>query len=143
MEQVSRTNLFKFPNVAVKKIHVFRALMDSIFGVLLCVFLIYDIDLLVMISTQEEKVCRTNLFQFGNVAVKKIYVFRGLTKSKLDAHFCVILIYHKEALCKFLDQLDKVSRNNLFEFSVSGIIGKFILIRHLIFFFFHQTLPKQ
>ena len=34
LDQVCRTNLFKFPNVAVKKIHVFRALKNSIFDAL-------------------------------------------------------------------------------------------------------------
>jgi hypothetical protein len=55
--------LFKFPDDAVKKIHVLRALTTSIFDVLLGVIIIYDIEPLVMISAQKDKVCRTNLFQ--------------------------------------------------------------------------------
>jgi hypothetical protein len=47
---------------------------------------------MVKFSTQGEKVCRTNLIQIGKAAEKKDWVFRGLIKSKLDAHLGVILI---------------------------------------------------
>jgi hypothetical protein len=107
--------------VAVEKTHVFGNLNYPKTCALSCVTLIYVIDHMVKISTQEEKVCRTNLIQFGKVAVKKDFVFRGLIKSKLDAHFCVILIYRKNAWCKYLSQLENISRSNLVEFSVSGI----------------------
>jgi hypothetical protein len=63
LDKVCRTNLFKFPNVAVKKNHVLRALTKSIFDVLLGVIIIYDIEPLVIISSPKDKVCRTNLFQ--------------------------------------------------------------------------------
>ena len=92
LDQVCRTNLFKFPDDAVKKIHVLRALTTSIFDVLLGVIIIYDIEPLVIISSQKDKVCRTNLFQVWIVAVKEFYVFRVLNNSKLDALLCVVLI---------------------------------------------------
>ena len=41
LEQVGRTNLFKFPKGAVKKIKVFHALMNSILSPLMGVFLIW------------------------------------------------------------------------------------------------------
>ena len=85
----------------MKKIHVLRALINSNFGALLCVIFIYVIEPLLMISTQKDKVCRTNLFQVVIVAVKEFYVFRGLNNSKLCANSWVTLIYHKEALVKF------------------------------------------
>ena len=61
LDKVCRTNLFKFPNVAVKKIYVFRALINSIFGVLFCVIIIYVIESLVKISAQKDKLHRTKL----------------------------------------------------------------------------------
>ena len=63
-----------------------------------------------------EKFCRTNLFKFPNVAVKKTEVFVDLSNSIFDAHLCMSLISHKETLCKVSDQMEKVSRSNLFEF---------------------------
>ena len=52
------------PKVAVRKIHVFRGLMDSISGLPLCVFLICHKEAVVAISDHLEKVCRSNLFEF-------------------------------------------------------------------------------
>ena len=72
-----------------------------------------------------EQVCRTNLFKFPNVAVNKNHVFRALMDSMFGSLLCVFLICHKEALVWILAHLEKVSNSNLFEFSVSGIIGKF------------------
>ena len=46
---------------------------------------------------------------------------------------CVFLICHKEAVVAISDHLEKVCRSNLFEFSVSGIIGKFQLNKALVF----------
>ena len=62
LEKVCRTNLFKIPNVAVEKNHVFRTLMDSIFGLLLCVFLIWYKEAMVWISNHFKKVSNSNLF---------------------------------------------------------------------------------
>ena len=92
LELLHRTNLLKFPDDAVKKIHVLMALTNSLFDALLWVIIIYDIEKLVIISSQKDKVCRTNLFQVWIVAVKEFYVFRGLNNSKLDALLCVVLI---------------------------------------------------
>ena len=55
----------------MKKIHVLGTLTNSIFDALLGVILIYDIEPLVVISAQKDKVCGTNLFHFPIVAVKE------------------------------------------------------------------------
>ena len=78
--------------MAVEKTPVFGNLNYPKTCALPSVTLIYDRDHMVKISTQEEKVCRTNLIQIGKAAEKKNWVFRSLIKSKLDAHFGVILI---------------------------------------------------
>ena len=66
--------------MAVEKTPVFGNLTYPNTCVLSCVTLIYVIDHMVKISTQEEKVCRTNLIQIGKAAEKKDWVFRGLIK---------------------------------------------------------------
>ena len=85
------------------------------------------------ILTQEDKVCRTNLIQNGKDAEKKDWVFRGLIKSKLDAHLGVILIWYNKTLVWISDHLEKVSRSNLIEFSDSRINMSPKIIRHLLY----------
>ena len=80
-----------------------------------------------------EQVCRTNLFKFEFVAVKKIHVLMALNNSIFGALLCVILIYHKEALVKFLTQLENIFRSNLFEFHFC----------HFCQFVIFQKLAKQ
>ena len=77
-ELLHRTKLWKFSKVAVEKTHVFGNLTYPKTCALSCVTLIYVRDHMIKISTQEEKVCRTNLIQFGKAAEKKDWVFRGL-----------------------------------------------------------------
>ena len=60
---------------------------------------------MVIFTKHLEQVCRTNLFHFEIVAVNEFDVFRALNNSNLGALFCVVLIYHKEALVKFWAQL--------------------------------------
>ena len=88
LEQVSRTNLFKLPKVAVRKNHVFRGLMDSIFDLLLCVFLIWHKEEVVAISDHLEKVCRSNLFSVSGI----------IGNSNLIRHLC----FPNKALPKYL-----------------------------------------
>ena len=45
----------------MKNIHVFRGLINSIFGSLFCVILIYVIEPLVKISSQKDELYRTEL----------------------------------------------------------------------------------
>ena len=71
---------------------------------------------MVIFTKHLEQVCRTNLFHFLIVAVNEFDVFRGLNNSNLSALFSVVLIYHKEALVKFLAHLENIFRSNLFEF---------------------------
>ena len=132
-EILHRTKLWKFSKVAVEKTPVFGNLNYPKTCALSCVTLIYVRDHMVKFSTQGEKVCRTNLIQIGKAAEKKDWVFRGLIKSKLDAHFCVILIWYKKALVWISDHLEKVSRSNLIEFSDSRINRSPKIIRHLMF----------
>ena len=67
----SQNKVVKIFKSAVKKIEVFAHLNYPKTCVLSCVTLIYVIDHMVKISTQEENICRTNLFQKGKAAVKK------------------------------------------------------------------------
>ena len=64
LDKVCTTNLFYFWFIAVKKIYVFRALINSIFGALFCVTLIYVNESLVKISAQKDKLHRTKLVSF-------------------------------------------------------------------------------
>ena len=73
------------------------------------------------------------MFKLPKVAVRKIHVFRGLMDSIFGLPLCVFLICHKEAVVAISDHFEKVCRSNLFEFSVSGIIGKFQFNKALVF----------
>ena len=80
-----------------------------------------------------DQVCRTNLFKFPNIAVRKIHAFRALIDSNFGALLCVLLIYHKETLVLISIHLEIVSNSNLFEFSASENFMNLILIIHLGF----------
>ena len=60
-DKLHRTKLVYFWFVAVKKFHVFRDLINSIFGALFCVIIICVIESLVKISDQKDKLHRTKL----------------------------------------------------------------------------------
>ena len=97
---------------------------------------------MVIFAKQLEQVCRTNLFKFPNVAVKKIHVLRALINLNFDALLCVSLIYHKETLVLISAHLEKVPNSNLFEFSASRNFMNFHLVIHLGFLqlYFAKTL---
>ena len=107
------------------------------------VLALFDIKTkMVEFSKHLEQVCRTNLFKFPNIAVRKIHVFRALIDSIFDALLCVLLIYHTETLVWSLSHLEKVSNSNLFEFPASGNFMKNHLVKHLGFLqlYFAKTL---
>ena len=140
LELLHRTNLLKFSEVAVEKTEVFGNLNNSKTCALSSFILIWYRDQVVFFSWPLEQVSRTNLFKLPKVAVRKNHVFRGLMDSIFDLLLCVFLIWHKEEVVAISDHLEKVCRSNLFEFSVSGIIGNSNLIRHLCFL--NKALPK-
>ena len=97
----------------MKKTVVLGALNNSIFGAPFGVILIYDIEPVVMISAQKDKLHRTKLVYFWFVAMKKFHVFRALINSIFGALFCVIIIYVIEPLLKISAQKDKLHRTKL------------------------------
>ena len=135
LELLHRTNLFNFSKVAVEKTVLFGNLIYPKPCALSCVILIWYQEQVVFFSKHLEQVSRTKLFKLPKVAVRIIHVFRALMDSIFGSLLCVFLIWHKETVVWILAYLEKVSRSNLFEFSVSEIIGKINLKkRHLVFF---------